>query len=241
MATAVPPASVPPPAAGPRERQGPERPEDDEHRDEEAHVADAVDDERLLRRARVLRLGEPEADEQVAAQPDELPADEQHEEALPEHEDEHRGEEQVEVGEEPRVALVAVHVADRVDVDEQPHTGDEQHHDARQRIDEQRPVDLEGTGVDPGAELVDEDPALRRLALQEGEDPTAPAKLTAAAAMATSAETAPRRLPKISRSAADTAGTTGMSHAHSTREPAGAAGRRRCRRSRWLRGGCSDR
>ena len=39
---------------------------------------------------------------------------------------EHRGREQVEVGEEPRVARVAVHVADRVEVDQRADAGDEQ-------------------------------------------------------------------------------------------------------------------
>ena len=43
---------------------------------DEAPVADAVDDERLHAGARVLRLGVPEADEQIAAQADAFPAEE---------------------------------------------------------------------------------------------------------------------------------------------------------------------
>ena len=80
------------------------------------------------------RLLEPEGDEQVRAEPDQLPPDEQHAEAVAEHEDQHRGDEEVEVGEEPTEPGVAVHVAHRVEVDEESDPGDDQRHHRRQRV-----------------------------------------------------------------------------------------------------------
>ena len=50
------------------------------------------------------------------------------EEARAEHEHQHRGGEQVQVREEPREARVAVHVPDRVEVDQRADAGDEQDH-----------------------------------------------------------------------------------------------------------------
>ena len=52
--------------------------EDEEHRDEEPEVTDPVDDERFEPRVRVDLFVEPEADQQVGAQPDAFPAHEHH-------------------------------------------------------------------------------------------------------------------------------------------------------------------
>ena len=76
--------------------------EDQHEADEEAPVADAVDDERLLARCGGRRFGEPEADEQVGRQPDQLPADEHEPEVVRQHQRQHRGDEQVHVAEEAR-------------------------------------------------------------------------------------------------------------------------------------------
>ncbi len=85
----------------------------------------------------------PEADQQVARQPDQLPGDEDDEEVVGEDEEQHREHEQVQVGEEPPVARVVAHVADRVDVDEQP---DRRHDDQQaggQGVDEEAGLDVE--------------------------------------------------------------------------------------------------
>ena len=123
--------------------------EDQEHREHEAEVADAVGDERLLARDRGRVALEPERDQQVRAQADALPPEEGQQEARAEHEHEHRGREQVEVREEPAEARVAVHVPDRVQVDQRADAGDEQDHRRRERIDEEAEVDAEAARLDP--------------------------------------------------------------------------------------------
>ena len=71
--------------------------------EDEAEVADAVDDERLLAGVGRRLLLEPEADQQVRAEADALPADEHHQEVGAEHEHEHERREQVQVREVARV------------------------------------------------------------------------------------------------------------------------------------------
>ena len=143
--------------------------EDQHDPEDEADVADAVDDERLLGGQRRRALAVPEADQQVAAQADQLPRDEHDQEAVRQDQQEHREHEQVEVGEEPPVARVVAHVADRVDVDQQPDRG---HHDQQaggQVVDEEAGVDREVAGRDP-LEQPDVEAALpeRRLSGQRG-------------------------------------------------------------------------
>ena len=81
-------------------------------------------------------LLEPEADQQIRAEPDAFPADEHHQEVAAEHEHQHERREQVQVrevaGERRRSVL---HVADRVDVDQQADAGHDQHHHRRQGIE----------------------------------------------------------------------------------------------------------
>ena len=128
----------------------PEGDEDEHDPEREADVADAVDDERLLGRERGGPLAIPEPDEQVARQADQLPGDEDDEEAAREDQQQHREHEQVQVGEEAPVARVVAHVADRVDVDQQ---ADRRHHDEqarRQVVDEEADIDHEVAGRDPG-------------------------------------------------------------------------------------------
>ena len=82
-------------------------------------------------------------DEQVRAEADALPAEEGDEEARAEDEHQHRGGEQVQVGEEPAEALVAVHVADRIEVDQRADAGDEQDPRDRQRVGVEAHVDVQ--------------------------------------------------------------------------------------------------
>ena len=103
----------------------------------------------LLAGARVGRVPVPEADEQVRGQAHALPADEQQQVGVGEHEQQHRGDEEVEVGEEAPLVGVVLHVADRVHVDERPDEGDQHDEAHRQRVDEQADVELEGARRDP--------------------------------------------------------------------------------------------
>ncbi len=75
-----------------------------------------------------------EADQQVRREADEAPADEQSDEVVGEHEREHREHEEVQVGEEARERVLAGHVADRVDVDQEADAGDDHRPDQRDAI-----------------------------------------------------------------------------------------------------------
>ena len=121
----------------PANDDGAERGEHQHDRERQADVTDPVDDERLLGRGGRGRLVLPEADQQVRREADALPADEQHEVVVGEHQQQHRRDEQVEVAEEPAPARVVLHVADRVDVDQRADAGDQQHEQRRQLVEQQ--------------------------------------------------------------------------------------------------------
>ncbi len=142
---------------------------DPDHHDPEAEpeVADAVDDERLLGCAGRRGLLVPEADEQIAAQADRLPADVQHQEVVAQDQQQHAEHEQVQVGEEAPEAPVAVHVADRVDVDEEPDRADDEQQHRGQGVDEEAHLDPEVARHDP---LVDSDLVLVLAEDDVGED-----------------------------------------------------------------------
>ncbi|MPM40358.1 hypothetical protein SDC9_86998 [bioreactor metagenome] len=118
-------------------------------RDRHRHVTDPVHHERLgggLRRPWPLL---PEADQQVGRQTDALPAEEQQQVVVRQHQDQHRRDEQVQVGEEPAPVGVVGHVADRVDVDQRPDTGDQQGEQDRQLVDPQPEARRPAARVDP--------------------------------------------------------------------------------------------
>ncbi len=124
--------------------------EDGHDPEREADVADAVDDERLLGRQRRRVLAIPEPDQQVARQPDQFPGHEHDQPAVGQDQQQHREHEQVEVGEEAPEPRIVAHVADRVQVDQQPDRG---HHDQQrrgQRVDHEADLDHEVAGRDPG-------------------------------------------------------------------------------------------
>ena len=90
----------------------------------------------------------PERDQQVRRQTDALPAEVEHHVVVAEHQQQHRGDEQVEVPEELAAPRVVLHVADRVQVDQRADAGDQQHEDAGQRVEQQSEVDLQLADVD---------------------------------------------------------------------------------------------
>ena len=81
--------------------------------EDEAEVADPVDDERLLAGVGRELLLVVVPDQQVRAEPDALPPDEEHQEVAAEDEHEHREHEEVQVREVAPVALLVPHVARR--------------------------------------------------------------------------------------------------------------------------------
>ena len=114
-----------------RAQAGPEQAQAHQHAD----VADPVDDERLVGRVAVDFLLVPEADQQVRADADQLPEDEDHEDVARGDQAEHREAKEREIGEEPRITRVVVHVAHRVDVDQGRDERDHEEHDDAQIVD----------------------------------------------------------------------------------------------------------
>ncbi len=140
--------------------------EHQERRHHEADVADHVDHERLDPGAGGGLAPVPVRDQQVGGRADERPADDQQHEVGRQHQQQHREDEVVEVGEVARVAAIAAHVGDRVDVDQERHAADHQAHEHRQRVDEDRHVDLEVARRRVGPGRVDQRPCVLGLVLQ---------------------------------------------------------------------------
>ena len=145
-----------------RDRDGSEDEEGTEDSEAEAEVADAVDDERLERRGIGRRLVVPEADQQVGSETHTFPAEEHLHQAVGRHQHQHREAEQRQIGEEPRLARVLLHIAPAVEVDEaRDGRHDDQHHRG-QAVDAKRPVDLERTRLDPVSTGTTVGPRVRR-------------------------------------------------------------------------------
>ncbi|GAB3997550.1 hypothetical protein GCM10029992_20780 [Glycomyces albus] len=125
----------------------------DEHGQQEADVGDAVGQEGLLAGGGGGGFGLPEGDEEVGGEADPFPADEGHEVVAAEDEDEHGGDEEVEVGEESAPAFVVRHVADGVDVDEEADAGDQEREDAAERVEQEAGLDVEFADRDEGEQV----------------------------------------------------------------------------------------
>ena len=121
-----------------------------EDAEREAEIADAVDHEGLDGGRVRLRLVVPEADQQIAREPDALPAEEQLHQIVRRHQHQHREGEQRQVGEEARPVRILLHVADRIEVHEGRHGVDHHQHHGGQRVDADGPVDLQVARIDPG-------------------------------------------------------------------------------------------
>ncbi|MET3311569.1 hypothetical protein ABIF41_003410 [Bradyrhizobium japonicum] len=123
--------------------------EDREDAECEAEVADAVDHEGLDGGGVRRRLLVPEPDQQVAGETHALPAEEQLHEVVRRHQHQHGEGEQREIAEEARPVRILVHIADGIEVHERGHGRHHHQHHGGERVDPQRPVDLEVAGEDP--------------------------------------------------------------------------------------------
>ena len=132
------------------ERQGAEVGDEQEHPDQKAEVAYAIDNECFLACVGRRLFLEPEADEQIRGQAHALPSDEHDQGVAGQHEDGHEKQEQVQVGEVARIALVVAHVADRVDVNQEADAGDDQEHHERKLIENETEVHVQQASIDPG-------------------------------------------------------------------------------------------
>jgi hypothetical protein len=115
--------------------------------EQKAEVADTIDDKRLLARVTRRSLRDVVADEQVGTESYPLPADEHHRVGVAQHQHQHEGGEQVQVGEEPEVALVAMHVAGGIDVNQEADARDHQNHHRREWIEEEAELNVEDRRV----------------------------------------------------------------------------------------------
>ena len=115
----------------------------------ERDVADPRRDERLDRRARVHGVFPPVPDQQVGADPHDLPADEELEQVGRKHDDEHRAREQGQDDVEPGVPDVPLHVAERVHVDAQGDRRDDHEHHGGEAVHEHAGLDVQRSDLEP--------------------------------------------------------------------------------------------
>ena len=134
--------------------------EDHEDRQRQPGVADPVHHEGLLGRGGRGRLVVPEPDQQVGRQAHAFPAGVEAHEVVGHHQQQHRCEEQVEVGEKPSAVRVFGHIRDRVDVDQRPDSGDQQHETDRQLVDLHTEVHLQAADRYPGEQVLDDGPGV---------------------------------------------------------------------------------
>src|SRR5882757_175614 len=152
------------------EGEGPEGREHQHDGDRQAHVADAVDQEGLLRGRGGARLVLPEADQEVRGEADALPADVQQQVVVGEDEQQHRRQEQVQIAEEAAAPLVVLHVPDRVQVDQRADAGDQQDERHRQLVQLEGDARLEALDRDPAEQVLADGPVLGILAQHVGEE-----------------------------------------------------------------------
>ncbi len=126
--------------------------DEQEHRQQQAGIADAVHHERSRGCLGGSRTVAVEADQQVGADPDPLPAEEHDQVVVGHDQHEHREHEQRNDGEVAGEAFLVVHVVDREVRDQGADAGDDEHHHDAQRIEQQSDVDAELTA---GEEAVD--------------------------------------------------------------------------------------
>ena len=158
-----------------RQAQGVGVEHDQEGRDHERDVTDHLGDERLASRQHGGRPVVPEPDEQIAAQGDERPPDDEDHQVRREHEHQHREDEEVHVAEEAGEPGVVLHVADAVDVDQEADAGDDHEHQRAQRIEREVHADREigaAAEVDPVPETHADGAVPRRCADDAGEHET---------------------------------------------------------------------
>ena len=130
--------------------QGARLPDEQHEAERERRVADRVHHECLLGGGDRFRLVVPEPDQQIRRETDEAPADEQEQEVPRLHEQQHREDEERHVREEATLFVVALHVAHRVPDDEPADAGDDEHHRAGERVEQDLHLDPEVARLEPG-------------------------------------------------------------------------------------------
>ena len=143
--------------------QGPEK---KKHTEDEAKVTDAVHDEGLVAGPGIALILVPESDQRIGAQSDAFPTDEHQQQAIAQHQGEHRGGKKIEIGEEAPEGLVIVHVAGGIDVDQTADPGNDQNHHRGKWVHREGHIDFERAETDPGIESIDKKTAFGVQSLQ---------------------------------------------------------------------------
>ena len=118
--------------------------------DQKTEVAQAGDDERLLAGIGGILPAEVIPDQKIGTKPDSLPSHPQQQVIAGQNQGQHKEQEEVHVGEEPVDALLTRHIADGIDVDEQPHAGYDQRHDGGKRVEIEIEIYLKIGAGNPG-------------------------------------------------------------------------------------------
>src|SRR5581483_1502381 len=128
---------------------------DEKHGERKSEVADSVYDERFVAGIGGKLLEKIEPDQQVTAEPHTFPSNEQQQEVLREHQNQHEEHEEVQVGEEAVISALVRHVADRIDVDQQSDSGYHHEHHGGQPVDGKINADVQIAALDPGEVVLD--------------------------------------------------------------------------------------
>ena len=121
---------------------GPQAPKQEKQTQEKTGVTNPVDDKGLFPGAGLFVVRIPKANEQIGAQPDAFPAHEEQQDIIAQHQQQHGGGKEVEIGKIAHHIVVVGHIADGIDVDEKADPGDDHDHGAGQGIDPQRNINL---------------------------------------------------------------------------------------------------
>ena len=138
-----------------------ESPKQKKDTQDKAEIADPIDNEGFVAGPGIILVLVPESDERVRTQSDTFPTDEHQQHAVAQNQRQHRRGEKIQVREEAPKRLVVVHIAGSINVDQPADAGDDANHDRRERIDQERHVNLERAEVDPGVKIVDQETFFR--------------------------------------------------------------------------------
>ena len=116
--------------------------EEEEHAQHEKRIANSVNDEGFACGIRVLFVGVPKTNQQVRRDTYTLPTNKQDWVRIGKYQNQHEGNKEIQVREKPRETLIAVHIPNRKDVNQETNTRDNQRHDAREVIE--RKTKLQG-------------------------------------------------------------------------------------------------